>query len=87
MSNTDVKKGEQKVWRKVRDMARFSKEERMSNYIPIRDVAIEHGVTTRTVRNWVAKGLLIAYKRNNHAVLIDERSLDNILTLVRSAKK
>ena len=59
----------------------------MKQYIPIRDVAATYGVTTRTVRNWIAQGLLVAYKRNNHAVLVDERSLDGVLSLVRSTKR
>lgn len=59
----------------------------MSHYIPIgpsiAEVAHMYGVTKRTVRNWMRKGLITGYKRNNHAVFIDERSLDNILTLIK----
>lgn len=50
-------------------------------------VAQRYGVTERTVRNWISKGLITAYKRNNHAVFIDERSLDTILTLIKGAQR
>jgi DNA-binding transcriptional MerR regulator len=48
-------------------------------------VAAEYGVSTRTVRNWISKGLIVAYKRNNHAIFVDERSLDNILRPIKGA--
>lgn len=51
----------------------------------LESVAMEYGVSTRTVRNWIARGLIVAYKRNNHAILIDERSLDNILRPIKGA--
>lgn len=50
------------------------------------EVAREWNVSTRTVRNWISKGLIVAYKRNNHAILVDERSLDGILKRVNGAK-
>jgi hypothetical protein len=50
-------------------------------------VAEMYGVTERTVRNWISKGLIKAYKRNNHAVFIDERSLDNILTPIKGVAR
>jgi DNA-binding transcriptional MerR regulator len=53
----------------------------------ISEVADMYGVTERTVRNWISKGLITAYKRNNHAVFIDERSLDNILTPIKGAQR
>jgi len=59
----------------------------MGYYIPLKTVAEENGVTERTVRNWISKGLITAYKRNNHAVLIDPLSLDNILTLIQGVKR
>jgi len=63
----------------------------MGHYIhigpSISEVAERYGVTQRTVRNWISKGLITAYKRNNHAVFIDERSLYNILTPIRGAQR
>lgn len=53
----------------------------------ISEVARRYGVTERTVRNWISKGLITAYKRNNHVVFIDERSLDNILTLIKGVQR
>jgi DNA-binding transcriptional MerR regulator len=53
----------------------------------ISEVALMYGVTERTVRNWISNGLITAYKRNNHAVFIDERSLDNILTPIKGARR
>lgn len=58
----------------------------MSPYRPIGEVAALYGVTIRTVRNWIAKGIVTAYKRNNHAIFIDERSLDNVLTPIKGVK-
>jgi DNA-binding transcriptional MerR regulator len=55
-------------------------------YLPIGEVASMYGVTVRTVRNWISRGIVVAYKRNNHAVFIDERSLDNILTPIKGVK-
>ncbi len=52
----------------------------------LQDVAIEWNVSTRTVRNWIARGLIVAYKRNNHAILIDERSLDGLLKPIKGAR-
>ena len=52
----------------------------------LHDVAMEWNVSTRTVRNWIAKGLIVAYKRNNNAILIDERSLDGILKPIKGAR-
>ena len=53
---------------------------------PLREAAAECGVTTRTMRNWIAKGLVVAYKRNNGAIFIDERSLDGMFTLIRGGR-
>lgn len=52
----------------------------------LHQVALEWNVSTRTVRNWIAKGLIVAYKRNDHVILIDERSLDGILKPIRGAR-
>lgn len=52
----------------------------------LREAAAECGVTTRTMRTWIAKGLVVAYKRNNGQVFVDERSLDGMFTLIRGAK-
>ncbi len=52
----------------------------------LREAADECGVTTRTVRSWVSKGLVVAYKRNNGRIFIDERSLDGMFTLIRGVK-
>jgi DNA-binding transcriptional MerR regulator len=52
----------------------------------LEEVAIEYRVTKRTVRNWIAKGLVVAYRRNNQAIYIDERSLDGMFSLIRGAK-
>ena len=52
---------------------------------PLKTVARDYDVTTRTVRNWISQGLIVAYKRNNNVILIDERSLDNILKPIKGA--
>lgn len=59
----------------------------MKTYMPINEVAALFGVTSRTVRNWISSGLIVAYKRNNHTLLVDERSLDSVLQPVRGAKR
>jgi predicted site-specific integrase-resolvase len=59
----------------------------VNDYISLKDVAATYGVTTRTVRNWISQGLLTAYKRNNHAILIDPMSLDGVLTMVRGGSR
>ena len=59
----------------------------MGPYIPIGQVAEMYSVTERTVRNWISQGLVRGYKRNNHAVFIDERSLDNILIPIKGVKR
>lgn len=50
--------------------------------IPIAQVAAEKNVSIRTVRNWISSGLVVAYKRNNHAIFVDPRSLDTLLTRI-----
>ena len=64
-------------------MAEVVKESVLESYLTQVEVARIFGVTTRTVRNWIRKGLITAYKRNNFVVLIDERSLDNVLSPIR----
>jgi DNA-binding transcriptional MerR regulator len=58
----------------------------MGSLIPIWQVAERYDVTERTVRNWISQGLIIGYKRNNQAIYIDERSLDNIFTPIKRVK-
>lgn len=58
----------------------------MDPYIPQDEVARRFEVTTRTVRNWVSKGLIVGYKRNGHSIWIDERSLDGIMSPIRGLK-
>jgi DNA-binding transcriptional MerR regulator len=53
----------------------------------LRDAADECGVTTRTMRSWIAKGLVVAYKRNNGRIFIDERSLDGMFTRIQGARR
>lgn len=59
----------------------------MYGYKPISEVADMFGVTTRTVRNWISTGLIEGYKRNNQAVLIDERSLDAVLMPIKGGRR
>ena len=58
----------------------------MQSYLTQIEVANLFGVSTRTVRNWISQGLIIAYKRNGYVVLIDERSLDNVLTPIKAKR-
>ena len=58
----------------------------MSRYLSLSEVAQIFDVTPRTVRNWISKGLIVAYKRNNFGVLIDERSLDNVLQPIKARR-
>ncbi len=53
----------------------------------LEEVAKEYGVTKRTVRNWIAKGLVVAYRRNNQAIYIDALSLDAVLSPIFGAKR
>lgn len=53
----------------------------------LEEVATEYGVTKRTVRNWIAKGLVVAYRRSNQAIYIDALSLDGVLSPIRGAKR
>ena len=53
----------------------------------LEEVAIEYGVTKRTVRNWIAKGLVVAYRRNNQAIYIDELSLDRVLSPIHGGRR
>lgn len=53
----------------------------------LEEVATEYGVTKRTVRNWIAKGLVVAYRRNNQAIYIDAISLDGVLSPIRGARR
>lgn len=53
----------------------------------LEEVATEYGVTKRTVRNWIAKGLVVAYRRSNQAIYIDALSLDGVLVPIRGAKR
>lgn len=55
--------------------------------LPQAEVARRYDVTSRTVRNWVNKGLIVGYKRNGHSIWIDERSLDNLLTPIKRGAK
>lgn len=66
--------------------AEQNKEVPVGHYVSISEVARMFDVTERTVRNWISQGLIVGYKRNNHAVFVDERSLDNILTPIKGAK-
>ena len=58
----------------------------MSRYLSLSEVAQIFGVTPRTVRNWISKGLITAYKRNNFGVFVDERSLDNVLQPIKARR-
>ena len=53
----------------------------------LEEVALEYGVTKRTVRNWIAKGLVVAYRRNNQAIYIDALSLDGVLSPIRVGRR
>lgn len=53
----------------------------------LEEVALEYGVTKRTVRNWIAKGLVVAYKRNNQAIYIDALSLDGVLSPIQVGRR
>lgn len=64
----------------------IEKEVAVRSYLTQTEVAEIFGVSTRTVRNWISKGLITGYKRNNFAVLVDERSLDNVLVLIKGRK-
>lgn len=66
--------------------AEQSKEGPMGQYVSLSEVAMMFDVTERTVRNWISQGLIVGYKRNNHAVFVDLRSLDNILTPIKGVK-
>jgi DNA-binding transcriptional MerR regulator len=53
----------------------------------LEEVAIEYGVTKRTVRNWISRGLVVAYRRNNQAIYIDELSLDRVLSPIHGGRR
>lgn len=61
--------------------------EKMQGMKSLEEVATEYGVTKRTVRNWIAQGLVVAYRRNNQAIYIDALSLDGVLSPIRGARR
>lgn len=58
----------------------------MYPYLTQQQVAEMFQVSTRTVRNWINQGLLTGYKRNCHAIFVDERSLDNVMTPIKGRR-
>jgi excisionase family DNA binding protein len=54
----------------------------MNDLLTTKQVAEQYGVTPRTVRNWITQGRLTAYKRCGHVLMVDARSLDNLLAIV-----
>jgi len=54
----------------------------MNDLLTTKQVAEQYGVTPRTVRNWITQGRLTAYKRCGHVLMIDARSLDNLLVII-----
>lgn len=86
-SEQRARRGEaSKCTRIARGQLLSKKEKTMSRFISISEVASLFSVTERTVRNWISSGLITGYKRNNHAVFIDERSLDNIYTPIQGVR-
>jgi excisionase family DNA binding protein len=50
----------------------------MSQRIPLAEAAASRGVSTRTVRRWIAAGLLPAYRVGPRLVRIDPDDLDRL---------
>ena len=58
----------------------------MYPYVHQSEVAAQFSVTSRTVRNWVNKGLIVGYRRNGHSIWIDARSLDNVMAPIKEGR-
>lgn len=58
----------------------------MYPYVQQAEVAKRFSVTSRTVRNWVNKGLIVGYRRNGHSIWIDERSLDGVMKPIKEVR-
>lgn len=54
-------------------------------YVTLKDSAEYLGVTERTIRNFIARGDLPAYRIGNRALRIDRADLDKIITPVPTA--
>jgi excisionase family DNA binding protein len=52
--------------------------EKVRRKLSILEAAQRVGVTDRTIRNWIAQGLLPAYKYGNKIVRINPDDLDNL---------
>jgi len=48
----------------------------MSEFLTIADVAERYAVTARTVRNWIAQGIILAYRPGGRLIRIDAHSLN-----------
>lgn len=51
-----------------------------SRWDSIADAAEHLGVSEKTIRNYIARGTLPAYRLGNRAIRIDRRDLDALLT-------
>jgi excisionase family DNA binding protein len=47
----------------------------MSEFLTIADVAERYAVSCRTVRNWIARGIILAYRPGGRVIRIDAHSL------------
>lgn len=54
-------------------------------YVTLKDSAEYLGVTERTIRNFIARGDLPAYRIGSRALRIDREDLDRIITPVPTA--
>ena len=56
------------------------------HYESVGDAAARVGVTTKTVRRWIASGQLAGYRIGPRLLRIDPDDVDRMLTLIPSAR-
>jgi len=55
-------------------------------YESVGDAAARVGVSTKTVRRWIASGQLAGYRMGSRLLRVDPDDVDRMLTLIPSAR-
>jgi len=55
-------------------------------YESIGDAAVRVGVSTKTLRRWIASGQLAGYRMGPRLLRVDPDDVDSMLTLIPSAR-
>ena len=56
------------------------------DYMPLIDAACYAGVPVRTMRDWVSKGLVPAYRIGPRQIQIDRHDIDRLRKLIPAAR-